>query len=73
MNTVESIMQVALGPNLSDAFPTNHDWMETETYTDFIVPVKVIILFLYTLTCLILLFFCRLRSQLQTSLQHLLS
>ncbi|KAK0483422.1 hypothetical protein IW261DRAFT_948183 [Armillaria novae-zelandiae] len=41
MNTIKSTVQAALGSDLLDAFPTNHDWMETETYTDFTAPVKI--------------------------------
>ncbi|KAK0210552.1 hypothetical protein DFS33DRAFT_1294001 [Desarmillaria ectypa] len=41
VSTAESTMRAALGPNLLDASPTDPDSTETETYTDFIVPVKI--------------------------------
>ncbi|KAK0197310.1 hypothetical protein F5146DRAFT_1014979 [Armillaria mellea] len=40
MNTVEATIQIALVPDPLDPSPTDYDWMETETYTDFIVPIE---------------------------------
>ncbi|KAK0459522.1 uncharacterized protein EV420DRAFT_1763236 [Desarmillaria tabescens] len=41
MNTIQSTIQIALGPYLTDASPTDPDSMEMEMLTDFIVPVKI--------------------------------